>query len=63
MTTPEHSRRQQEDDALERGEVYQDVEGNRTADPHAGAANAHSDADRNAEHLSRGEVGPGVPEA
>ncbi|MFF4890548.1 ribonuclease [Micromonospora chersina] len=61
MTDPERSRRQQEQ-ALERGEVYQDVEGRRTEDPAAGAANAHSEADRNVAHLRRGEVGPGVPE-
>ncbi|MEV6371309.1 ribonuclease [Micromonospora sp. WP24] len=61
MTTPEKSRRQQEEEALERGEVYQDVEGRRTEDPGAGAANADSEAERNAEHLRRGEVGPGAP--
>ncbi|WP_328418041.1 ribonuclease [Micromonospora sp. NBC_00389] len=61
MTTPEQSRRQQED-ALESGEVYQDAEGRRTRDPGAGAAHANSEADRNAEQLRRGEVGPGIPE-
>ncbi|MET8832987.1 ribonuclease [Micromonospora sp. NPDC004540] len=61
MTNPEQSRRQQED-ALERGEEYQDAEGRRTRDPAAGVDNAASEADRNVEHLRRGEVGPGVPE-
>ncbi|MGS2619004.1 ribonuclease [Micromonospora sp. LZ34] len=60
MTTPEQSR--QQEDALESGEVYQDAEGRRTTDPRIGAAHADSEADRNAEHLRRGEVGPGVPE-
>ncbi|WP_433287475.1 ribonuclease [Micromonospora sp. CA-244673] len=60
MTTPEQSR--QHGDALETGAVYQDAEGRRTTDAGAGAANADSEADRNAEHLRRGEVGPGVPE-
>ncbi|MGK5739346.1 ribonuclease [Micromonospora sp. URMC 103] len=59
MTTPEQ---RQQEDALERGEVFQDAEGHRTRDPGAGAAHADSEADRNAEHLARGEVGPGVPE-
>ncbi|TDC29071.1 ribonuclease [Micromonospora sp. 15K316] len=61
MSTPEKSRRQQEDEALERGEAYQDVEGRRTEDPGAGAAHARGEADRNAEHLRHGEVGPGAP--
>ncbi|NJP34522.1 ribonuclease [Micromonospora thermarum] len=61
MTTPEQRHSQQEQ-ALERGEVYEDAEGRRTTDPGAGAAHADSEADRNAEHLQRGEVGPGVPE-
>ncbi|KKK00356.1 hypothetical protein [Micromonospora sp. HK10] len=61
MTGPEQSRRQQEE-ALESGEIYQDTEGRRTDDPRAGAGHARSEADRNAEHLRRGEVGPGVPE-
>ncbi|MGC4892346.1 ribonuclease [Micromonospora sp. DT31] len=61
MTDPEQFRRQQES-ALESGQVFQDAEGRRTADPAAGEANAGSEADRNAEHLARGEVGPGVPE-
>lgn len=59
MTTPEQS---QQERALETGEVYQDAEGRRTTDPGAGAANADSEADRNEEHLRRGEVGPRVPE-
>ncbi|PWU44393.1 ribonuclease [Micromonospora globispora] len=58
--TPEQSRRQQEE-ALESGEVYRDAEGRRTTDPDAAAAHAESEADRNAEHLQRGEVGPGIP--
>ncbi|MEW2383997.1 ribonuclease [Micromonospora sp. NPDC047707] len=61
MTAPGQSHSQQEQ-ALERGEVYEDAEGRRTVDPAAGAAHADSEADRNAEHLQRGEVGPGVPE-
>ncbi|WP_410813811.1 ribonuclease [Micromonospora sp. 067-2] len=61
MTTPEQSRQQQER-ALERGEVYQDAEGHSTADPGAGAEHADSEADRNAEQLRQGEVGPGIPE-
>lgn len=60
MTTPEQ--RRQDEEALERGEEYQDAEGRRTADPDAGAAHADSEADRNAEHLAHGEVGPGIPE-
>ncbi|WP_338106373.1 ribonuclease [Micromonospora terminaliae] len=60
VTTPEQSR--QQEDALETGAVYQDAEGRRTRDAGAGAANADSEADRNAEHLRRGEVGPGIPE-
>ncbi|WP_446217308.1 ribonuclease [Micromonospora sp. IBHARD004] len=60
MTTPES--RRQEEQALESGEVYQDAEGRRTTDPGTAAAHAHSEADRNAEHLKRGEVGPGAPE-
>ncbi|MEU4675592.1 ribonuclease [Micromonospora sp. NPDC023737] len=62
MTTPRKSRRQQEEEALESGAVYQDVKGRRTAEPGDGAAHAHSEADLNAEHLRRGEVGPGAPE-
>ncbi|MEW2441097.1 ribonuclease [Micromonospora marina] len=61
MTDPEQFQRQQED-ALERGQVFQDAEGRRTRDPGAGAENAESEADRNAEHLAHGEVGPGLPE-
>ncbi|MFI6262435.1 ribonuclease [Micromonospora sp. NPDC051006] len=61
MTNPEQSQQRQED-ALETGALYQDAEGRRTRDPGAGAEHADSEADRNAEHLSRGEVGPGVPE-
>ncbi|WP_406063588.1 hypothetical protein [Micromonospora sp. NBC_00860] len=59
MTTPEQS---QQERALETGAVYQDAEGRRTTDPGSGTANADSEADRNAEHLKRGEVGPRVPE-
>jgi hypothetical protein len=59
--TPEQSRRQQEE-SLESGEVYQDADGRRTTDPNTAAARADSEADRNAEHLERGEVGPGIPE-
>ncbi|MFC3502795.1 ribonuclease [Micromonospora krabiensis] len=60
MTNPEQNGQQER--ALETGELYQDAEGRRTGDPRAGAAHADSEADRNAEHLARGEVGPGVPE-
>jgi hypothetical protein len=61
--TPEQSRqRRQQEEALESGEVYQDVEGRRTTDPATGAAHADSEADRNAEHLKRGDIGPGIPE-
>jgi hypothetical protein len=59
--TPDQSRRQQEE-AFESGEVYQDAEGRRTTDPGKAAEHAESEADRNAEHLRRGEIGPGVPE-
>ena len=61
MTDPEQFQRLQEG-ALERGQVFQDAEGRRTRDPGAGAENAESEADRNAEHLACGVVGPGVPE-
>ncbi|MER7458808.1 ribonuclease [Micromonospora sp. NPDC126480] len=61
MTTPEQ--RRQDEEALESGEAYQDAEGRRTADPDTAAAHADSEADRNAEQLSRGEVGPGIPES
>ncbi|MGN9777509.1 hypothetical protein ACTMS0_17335 [Micromonospora sp. H33] len=60
MTKPES--RRQEEQALESGELYQDAEGRRTTDPGTGAAHADSEADRNVEHLERGEVGPGIPE-
>ncbi|MEU5872725.1 ribonuclease [Glycomyces sp. NPDC047369] len=59
MTTPEQS---QQERALETGAVYQDAEGRRTTDPGAGATHADDEADRNAELLRRGEVGPRVPE-
>ena len=42
--------------------MYQDAEGRRTTDPETAAEHADSEADRNAEHLQRGEVGPGIPE-
>jgi hypothetical protein len=62
--TPEQSGRQrhQEEEALETGEVYQDAEGRRTADPQTGAEHADSEAERTARRLERGEVGPGIPE-
>jgi hypothetical protein len=61
--TPEQSgRRRQQEEALESCEVYQDAEGRRTTDPATAAAHADSEADRNAEHLNRGEVGPGIPD-
>jgi hypothetical protein len=61
VTTPKQSGRQQEE-ALESGDVFQDAEGRRTTDPGTAAEHADSEADRNAEHLKRGEVGPRIPE-
>jgi hypothetical protein len=55
-------RPRREEDQLETGEVYQDAEGRRTANPRTAAEHADSEADRTAEHLERGEVGPGIPE-
>lgn len=63
MTTasgPSQQRRQQEE-ALETGAAHQDAEGHRTNDPGTAAEHADSEAERNAEHLDRGETGPGVP--
>jgi len=61
--TPEPSgQRRQHEEALETGEVYQDAEGRRTTDADTGAEHADSEAERNAEHLERGEIGPGIPE-
>ena len=61
--TPEQSGQQrQQEEALERGGLYQDAEGRRTADPDAAVEHADSEAERNAEHLERGEVGPGIRE-
>ncbi|MFF0467292.1 hypothetical protein ACFYPX_07565 [Micromonospora zamorensis] len=42
--------------------MFQDAEGRRTTDPGAGAASADSEADRNEEHVRRGEVGLRGPE-
>jgi len=42
--------------------VYQDAEGRRTTEADTGAEHADSEAERNAEHLERGEIGPGIPE-
>jgi hypothetical protein len=62
-TTPEQSgQRRQQDEALESGGLYQDAEGRRTADPTAAAEHADTEAERNTEHLERGETGPGIPE-
>jgi hypothetical protein len=61
-TNPAQGAQEQQEQALERGEVHQDAEGRLTADPEAGAEHADSEADRNAEHLGRGETGPGIPE-
>jgi hypothetical protein len=62
-TTPEQSRqRRQQEEALESGELYQDAEGDQTTDPTTAAEHADSEAKRNAEHLERGETGPGIPE-
>jgi hypothetical protein len=55
-------RQEDAEDALETGAVQQDAEGHRTKDPREAAEHADSEAERNAEHLERGEVGPGVPE-
>lgn len=61
--TPEPGgRARQHEEALESGEVYQDAEGRRTTDADIGAEHADSEAERNAEHLGRGETGPGIPE-
>jgi hypothetical protein len=59
---PGGHRRQQEDEARETGEVHQDAEGRRTTDPRTAAEHADSEAERNAEHLDRGEIGPGIPQ-
>jgi hypothetical protein len=48
--------------AYEEGRAYVDAEGRRTTDPEKAAEDADSEADRNLEHLERGEVGPGIPE-
>jgi hypothetical protein len=50
------------EDELERGQVYQDAEGRRTTDPETAAEHADDEAERNLEHLERGETGPGIPE-
>jgi hypothetical protein len=61
--TPEQSRqRRQQDEALESGQVFQDAEGRRTTNPDTAAEHADSEAERNAEHLKRGETGPGIPQ-
>jgi hypothetical protein len=61
--TPEQSgQRRQQEEALESGGLYQDAEGRRTTDPTTAAEHADSEAERNAEHLERGETGPGIPE-
>lgn len=46
----------------EEGQAYVDSEGRRTTDPEKAAEDADDEADRNLEHLERGEVGPGIPE-
>ncbi|MEV4619083.1 ribonuclease [Asanoa sp. NPDC049573] len=62
-TTPEQgSQRQHREDALERGEVFQDAEGRQTTDPRTAMENADSENDRNEERLRQGDVGPGIPE-
>ncbi|MEV4537499.1 ribonuclease [Asanoa sp. NPDC049518] len=58
-TTPEQGR--QDEAALERGAVFQDAEGRQTTDPSTAVEHADSEADRNREHLERGEVGPKIP--
>jgi hypothetical protein len=61
--TPEQGQeRHQREDALERGQVFQDAEGHQTTDPGTAMENADSEAERNEQHLRRGEVGPGIPE-
>jgi hypothetical protein len=53
-----------EDEGLnyEEGRAFVDAEGRRTSDPEKAVEDADSEADRNLEHLERGEVGPGIPE-
>jgi hypothetical protein len=61
--TPEQSgQRRQQEEALENGGLYQDAEGCQTTDLTTAAEHADSEAKRNAEHLERGETGPGIPE-
>jgi hypothetical protein len=60
--TPEQSWQPRQEDALETGAAQQDAEGRRTRDPVEAVEHAESEAERNTEHLERGEVGPGVPE-
>jgi hypothetical protein len=60
--TPERSPQPRPEDALETGPAQQDAEGRRTRDSKEAVEHADSEAERNAEHLQRGEVGPGVPE-
>ena len=66
-TTPEPTfeqsrQRRQREEALEGGEAFQDAEGRLTTDPETASEHADSEADRNAEHLEQGEVGPGIPQ-
>ncbi|GIF78153.1 ribonuclease [Asanoa siamensis] len=51
-----------EQDARETGQIFEDAEGRRTTDPGKAVEHAQEEADRNEEHLKRGEVGPRVPE-
>ena len=61
-TWEQSPQRRQREEALEGGDAFQDAEGRRTTDPGTAAEHADSEADRNAEHLEQGEVGPGIPE-
>jgi hypothetical protein len=52
----------EDEGAYEEGRAFVDAEGRRTTDPEKAVEDADSEADRNLEHLKRGEVGPGIPE-
>jgi hypothetical protein len=52
----------EDEGGYEEGRAFVDAEGRRTTDPEKAVEDADSEADRNLEHLRRGEVGPGIPE-
>ena len=52
----------EDESAYAEGRAFVDAEGRRTTDPEKAVEDADSEADRNLEHLERGEVGPGIPE-